>query len=66
MPISDDALKTRCGDLFGDQLDAERRAVIIATMENLEKGHPQLLEHLSSQTEPAGHTGFLRSLAREK
>ena len=66
MPVSDDSLKSRCGDVFGDSLDSERRAVIITTMENMEKGHSLLREHLSPKTEPAGHSGFLRSLAREK
>jgi len=66
MPISDDSLKSRCDDVFGDSLDSERRSVIIATIENMEKGHPRLREHLSQKTEPGGHSGFLRSLAREK
>lgn len=66
MPISDDSLKSRCENMFGDSLDSERRAAIIATMESMEKGNPQLVEHLSPETEPAGHSGFLRSLTREK
>lgn len=63
MPISDDSLKSRCEDVFGDSLDPERRSLLIATVENMEKGHPRLREHLSPKTEPAGHAGFLRSLA---
>ena len=66
MPISDNSLKSRCEDVFGDSLDPERRSLLIATVENMEKGHPLLRERLSPQTEPAGHAGFLRSLAREK
>ncbi|MDE0331437.1 MAG: hypothetical protein OXL41_06160 [Nitrospinae bacterium] len=66
MPISDDSIKSRCENIFGDPLDFERRSLLITTMENMEKGHPQLREHLSSKTEPAGHSGFLHSLAREK
>lgn len=66
MPISDDSLKSRCENVFGDSLDSERRSLLIATMESMEKGHPELVEHLSPQTEPAGHSGFLRSLTREK
>ena len=66
MSISDDSLKSRCDDVFGDPLDSDRRAVIIATIENMEKGHPRLREHLSPKTEPGGHARFLRSLAREK
>ena len=63
MPISDDSLKSRCENVFGDSLDPERRSTLIDTMENMEKGHPLLREHLSPTTEPAGHSGFLRSLA---
>lgn len=66
MSISEDSLISRCEDVFGDSLDPERRAAIIATMENMEKGNPQLVENLSPKTEPAGHSGFLRSLTREK
>ena len=62
MAISDDALKARCADAFGDALDPERRAAL----EALDRGRPALLERLSPQAEPAGHAGFLRSLAREK
>ena len=66
MPISDDSLRSRCEEVFGDALDTKRRAVLIATMENMEKGHPLLREQLSPRTEPGGHAGFLSSLAREK
>ncbi len=66
MPISDDSLKSRCEDVFGDSLDSERRSLLIATIENMERGHPLLREHLSPKTEPAGHSRFLHSLAREK
>ena len=66
MSISDDSLKSRCDDVFGDSLDQEERAFISAALGTLEKRHPQLLEHLSSTTEPAGHAGFLRYLAGEK
>ena len=65
MPISDDSLKSRCEDVFGDSLDSERRSLLIATIENMEAGHPRLREHLSP-TEPAGHSGFLRFFVREK
>ena len=66
MAISDDALKNRCADAFGDALDPERRAAVAAALEALDRGRPALLERLSPQAEPAGHAGFLRSLAREK
>ncbi len=64
MTISDDALKARCAEVFGDELDPERRAAVIAALESLERGHPSLLERLSPEAEPAGHAGFLRSLTR--
>ena len=66
MPISDDSLQTRCEDVFGDSLNPEDRVFIRAALNSLEKGHSPLLEHLSSKTEPAGHAGFLRSIAGEK
>ena len=66
MPISDDSIQSRCGKVFGDSLDAGRRAVLIHIVENMESGHLLLREHLSPKTEPGGHAGFLRSLAREK
>lgn len=66
MAISDDALEARCADAFGDALDPERRAAIAAALEAIERGRPALLERLSPRAEPAGHAGFLRSLARKK
>ncbi len=66
MPISDDSLQSRCEDVFGNSLDPEERAFIGTALGSLEKGHPQLVEHLSSKTEPSGHAGFLRLLAGEK
>ena len=66
MATSDAEWKNRCGDAFGDALDPERRAAISATLETLENGHGALLQRLSPGAEPAGHAGFLRSLAAEK
>ncbi len=65
MPISEAELQTRCEALFGDALDTERRAALRAALASIEKGHPRLMESLDARTEPAGHAGFLRSLAGE-
>ena len=61
MSIREEEIMRRNRELFGEPLDAERRASLAATLETLARANLQIVEVLKGDSEPMGHAAVLRS-----
>ncbi len=61
MSIPDEEIKRRCQEVFGDPLDAGRRASLVGILDTLARANTQIVDILEGDSEPMGHTAVLKS-----
>ena len=61
MSIPDDEMMRRCREVFGEPLDANRRAGLASILDTLGRANLKIVDILATDSEPAGHSAVLRN-----
>ncbi len=61
MSIPEEEIIRRCREVFGEPLDAERRASLASLLDTLGRANLEIVDVLEGDSEPMGHAAVLRS-----
>ncbi len=65
MPIPEEEMMRHCEEVFGDPLDADRRASLARILDTVARANIQIVDNLEGDSEPMSHTALLRSARRD-
>ncbi len=61
MPIPEEEMMRHCEEVFGDPLDADRRASLAGILDTLDRANLQIVGILEGDSEPMSHAAVLKS-----
>lgn len=66
MPIPEDEMIRRCGEVFGEPLDAARRTTLAGILDTVDRTNLEIVSLLENHSEPMGHVALLKSSRRDE